>query len=479
MIGITSYGAYIPVWRVGRETEGWKFPIEKAVAHYDEDSLTMSLAAAVDCLRNLDHNAVDGLYFASTTSPYKEKLAATTIAIAADMRDNILTADWTNSLRAGTGALRMALDTIKAGSAKQLLVTAADCRLGFPRGQFDQSVGDGAAALLLGDENVIASVEGSYSVSDEILDVWRLDTNHFIHSWEDRWVADEGYNRVLPQVVNGLFNKCGLTQKDINKAVFYGQDSRKHSQMARILKLDPQQVQNPLFGKLGNTGTAFSLMLLVAALEEAKSGDKILLASYGNGADAFLLRVTDEITKVKERRGIKRNLTSKMMVPNYEKYLSYRHVSTVEDEANYVSIASWPSVSCILRERDAIYRLQGSKCKACGMVQYPPQRICTNCQAKDDFEPIRLSDKKAKVFTYTIDSLAEVPAYALPVVDPLIDFEVGGRANLIMTDVDPREVNIGMEVEMSFRKLRTSANVHNYAWKCMPLREGRQSKEVK
>ena len=134
MIGITSYGAYVPMHRLGPETKGWNFPFEKAVGYYDEDSLTMAVASALDCIGSTDRNALDGVYFASTTAPYKEKLASTTAAIACDLRNDIQTIDFANSLRAGTTALRTAFDTIRAGSAKSLLVAAAECgRLGRPR----------------------------------------------------------------------------------------------------------------------------------------------------------------------------------------------------------------------------------------------------------------------------------------------------------------------------------------------------------
>jgi hydroxymethylglutaryl-CoA synthase len=470
MVGITSYGAYIPIHRVTPETEGWDAPYEKATAHFDEDSITMAVAAAIDCLREGKREDIDGLYFASTTSPYKEKLAATTVAIAADLRSEILTSDCTNSLRAGTTAVKMALDAVKAGSARQMLVTAADCRMGYPRGTFDRNFGDGAAALLIGEENVIATIEATYSVSDEILDVWRMDTNKYVHAWEDRWVADMGYNRVVPLAAREILKKSNLTIADISKVVFYGQDQRKHAQMAKMLGLKPEQVQNPMFGTVGNTGAAFSLMMLVATLEEAAAGDRILCVSYGNGADAFLLEVTDAIAAVKGRRTIKQNLGTKMVVSSYEKYLSYRHMSAGEDEGNYTSIPEWPSASCIFRERDAIYRLHGGKCNVCGTVQYPPQRICTKCRSVDNFSSLRLSDKKAKLFTYSIDSIAEAPAYALPLVDCIIDFEGGGRANFTMTDVNPKDVKVGMTVEMSFRKIATAGNIHNYAWKCVPFR---------
>ena len=111
MAGIASYGAYIPLYRLDRAeiTKAWggQFPVpgEKAVASYDEDSITMAYAAAADCLTGIDRKKVGGLYFASTTSPYKEKQASTTIAGALALGTEIRTADFSGSLRAGTIAL--------------------------------------------------------------------------------------------------------------------------------------------------------------------------------------------------------------------------------------------------------------------------------------------------------------------------------------------------------------------------------------
>jgi acetyl-CoA C-acetyltransferase len=49
MVGIVSYGAYIPLRRLGTSRRGWNLPGEKAVANWDEDSITMAVAAAHDC----------------------------------------------------------------------------------------------------------------------------------------------------------------------------------------------------------------------------------------------------------------------------------------------------------------------------------------------------------------------------------------------------------------------------------------------
>ncbi|MFC1949511.1 hydroxymethylglutaryl-CoA synthase family protein [Chloroflexota bacterium] len=477
MAGIVSYGAYIPLRRLGEGTQGWRFPAEKAVAYYDEDSITMAVAAGINCVDDIDRGTVDGLYFASTTGPYKEKLAATTVALAVDLRSDIITMDCVDSLRSGTGALKMAMDTVKAGSARQVMVTASDCRLGPPRSEFDQTFGDGAASFLIGDENVAATIEDSYSYSNELLDIWRADTSRYIHSWEDRWVQDEGYLKVLPLVVGEFFKRSGLTPKDITKAVFYGHNPRRHAEMGKKLGFQPEQIQDPLFSTVGNTGAASAMMMLIAALEDAKPGDTILCASYGDGADVLLLKVTDKIAGLKNKKGIKYNLKHKMIFPSYEMYLGFHHQSGEDPEGGV-----GPAASAVARERCAIYPLHGSKCNVCGTVQFPPQRICTNCRAKDNSEPIRLSDKKARVFTRVLDYQADVPGFDQPGVDTLIDWECGGRALFPMTDKDassPEKVPIGMEIEMTFRKIRVGGGIYHYFWKCMPLRESWVVKEEK
>ena len=173
MPGIVSYGAYIPLFRLGKATAGWDSPGERAIANFDEDSVTMGVAALRDALTAMDAATLDALYFASTTSPYAEKQSATTIAWAANLRTDIFTVDCTDSLRAGTNALKLALDATSAASAKRVAVVAADNRLAQPRSAFERTFGDGAATLVVGNDQLIASVDGHLSVSHEIMDVWR------------------------------------------------------------------------------------------------------------------------------------------------------------------------------------------------------------------------------------------------------------------------------------------------------------------
>ena len=136
MAGITSFGAYIPFYRLahkeiarawgGRAGEG-----ERAVANVDEDSITMAVEAVRDLLAQGDGREVDGLMFATTTSPYSEKQASALIATAADLRNDVRTADYTSSLRSATTATLAALDSVNMTGATEIRQRANVRRRGF------------------------------------------------------------------------------------------------------------------------------------------------------------------------------------------------------------------------------------------------------------------------------------------------------------------------------------------------------------
>ncbi len=469
MAGITAYGVYVPLYRLGAGTVGWSGRGEKAVANYDEDSITMAVAAAMNCLEGRDRSQVDGLYFASTTHPYHEGPSAAMVATAADLRRDIVTVDCGNSLKAGTTALKLAVDAVKAGTARQILVVPADLRVPVPGSTIESVLGDGAAALLVADSDVAASVEDSYSISDEILDFWREDGHSSVRFWEDRFNVEMGYSRALPEAVSGLMQKTNFTAKDFARAVFYAPDARRHADIARKLGFDQSQVQDGLFGVLGNTGAALALMLLTAALEEAQAGDRLLLAGYGNGANAILLRATETIDGIKGRRTLSRYLESKRLLSDYMKYASWRGLIKTADPARRPP-DEVPSPANVYRSRDRNIRFYGVKCNTCGTPLYPPVRICVKCQTKDNFEPYQFSDKKATLFTYSYDFIGRTKDP--PVIVAYIDFKGGGRARLVMADGNIGELKQGMPLEMSFRKLYTDTNegIHDYYWKCAPVR---------
>ena len=471
MAGITSIGAYIPRYRLNLEEiakfwRGKKASGEKAVAGFDEDSVTMSVAAATDCLAR-NAGEADGVYFATTTAPYKEKQSAAIIASAIDLKRESRTADFTNSLRAGSTALRSAVDAVKNGSAKNILVVASDCRPGAPQGKFEQLLGDGAAAVSVGSSRTIADIEDSYSIFCDFTDLWRKEGDAFVQSAEGRFTSAEGYLPAMRETISGLMNKNSVSPKDFSKIVFYAADVREQSELAKKLGFDLAQIQDPLFAQIGNTGTAAAFVMLVAALEEAKAGDRILFACYGDGCDAFLLRVTQDIEKVRSRPTLKDRLAHKASV-DYGKYLTWRNLVPIE--AANLPTRSEPSLATRWRDRKSVAALYGVRCKACGTPQLHPIgqaiRVCAVCQAKDDFEEYRFSDKKGKLFSYAIDHLQ--PTKNPPGLNGVVDFDGGGRLICELTDYDLNEVKIGMPVEMSYRRMLQGQEIINYFWKAKP-----------
>lgn len=467
MAGIVSYGAYIPLFRLGKATAGWESPSERAIANFDEDSVTMAVAALRDALTAMDAATIDALYFASTTPPYAEKQSATTIGWAANLRTDIFTVDCTDSLRAGTNALKLALDATKAASAKRVAVVAADNRLAQPRSSFERTFGDGAATLVVGDDQIIASIDGHLSFSHEIMDTWRSADEDMVRSWEDRFRLEKGFIESLRESASKALQKFGTTTKDYAKVIFSAPDARAHREAARVLGLEAAQVQDGLFSVLGNTGAAFPLMLLIAAIEDAQPGDRLLLVSYGDGCDIFSLQVTPEKAQLAARRGMRAHLTAKKLLPNYEQYLKWRGLHQPDPGVRRPPMPT-PSATALFRERERNLRFFAAKCRACGTVQYPPQRVCTKCRQRDDYDQVRLADKPGKLFTYALDYIAG--SVDVPLVVCIVNFDGGGRALMTMTDRAIEEIEVDMPLEMSFRKLYEAEGIHNYYWKCTPVR---------
>ena len=477
MTGIVSYGAYVPLYRLSREilaqVWGGKGKGEKAVASADEDSLTLGVEAARDCLKGFDKSKVDALYFATTTAPYKEKLSASTIAAACDLKEEIRAVDVTDSIRSSTNALTMAVDAVKSGSAKMALVIAADVRLAPPDTLYESLFGDGAAAFLIGNEDVVVEIESSSFITLPFMDFWRLENDKIIRWWEERLCREEGYVPFMSKAIKDALDKAKVKVADIAKAVIYSPDKSMQGDIIKAFKLDPKtQVQDLMFDSIGHTGCALVPMALVAALQNAKAGDKILAATWGDGADAFVFKVTNKISKMADRRGIKDYLKSRVALPTYGKYMHFRDLMEWEHD---LFMERRMALAEVWRYRNFYHRFYGVKCTKCGTVQLYMRgtsmraHVCLNCQAKDSFEPYRFADKQGSVVSFSHDFLGG--GIDPPATRTVVDFDGGGRGLFDMVDRDPAECKVGMRVEMTFRKVRTAPGSNVYFWKCKPVRD--------
>jgi hydroxymethylglutaryl-CoA synthase len=466
MKGIISYGAYIPFNRLQRKKIGEFFGKpssggEKAVAGYDEDSVSMGVEAAIDCLQGINPEQVDAVFFATTSSPYKEKGSVATIAAALNLKETVRGIEATSSLRSGTSSI------MAAQKDEQTLVIAADCRTGAPNGPNEQWFGDGAATFLIGSgESVIANIVDSESVQGEIISHWRSQSDLFTQSWEER-LGSTVFMEQVKNAVGPFLEKNDRTVDSIAKVIISGPTTRAHTQAASALGFQSNQVENTLIDTVGSTGNAHAPMMLVSALEKAKPGDELLVISFAEGIDLLLLEATEAITRHGKRKGVEGYLAIKNDKISYSDYLKWREILKTEPPRRPPT--DRPSAPALHRGYHQNLGFIGSKCRKCGTAQFPSQRVCVQCQAKDEMEDYRFVGQSAKVKTYTLDYLAASPAP--PMIAAVIDFDLGGRIIGEVTDCHPKEIEIGMNVEMTFRRLYEAGGISNYFWKARPIRQ--------
>jgi 3-hydroxy-3-methylglutaryl CoA synthase/NAD(P)-dependent dehydrogenase (short-subunit alcohol dehydrogenase family)/putative sterol carrier protein len=481
MVGITSYGAYIPRLRLERmaifQAMGWFAPAlmmvaqgERSMCNWDEDAITMAVAASRDCLRGQDKQNLDALYLASTTQPFADRQNAGIVSAALNLKNNLITADFTSSQKASTAAMITALEAVKSGERNSILVAATDRRETKAAYFYEMWFGDGAASLMVGNTDVIAEFNGSYSVSHEFVDHYRGSDKKYDYVWEERWARDAGYSRIIPEVVNGLFEKLGITMDDVDKLVYPCIFKRDHRNIAAQLGATSEKLVDNMHEVCGETGTAHPFVMFISALEKARPGDQILMIGFGQGANALLFEVTENINQLAERNGVAGSLANKKTVDNYLKWLKFRDL--IQTEMGIRAEAPTQTATTVLwRKNKMILGLVGGKCKRCGTPQFPQMDICVNpgCGAFHSQEDYEFADVPARIKTFTADMLSV--SVDPPAIYGMVQFEDGGRLLADFTDCELDDLKVGLPVQMAFKRkgVDKERGFVNYFWKAVPL----------
>ncbi len=479
-VGITSFGAYIPRLRLNRKAvataNAWFNPGgmgagkgERAMANWDEDSVTMAVAAVRDCVSAEERGTIKSLYFASTTMPFADRQNAGIVAAACELSESISSSDVTSSLRSGTSALLSGLNAAGAGQGTAL-IAAADHRKARAASTQELQFGDAGVAFAVGTDNVIAKFLGSSSVTIDFIDHFRGEGEEFDYNWEERWIRDEGYSSIVPKAAQGALAKAGLKGEDISHFILPGTLRGVQQKAAAACGIPREAIRDTLAANVGDTGAAHSLLMLAHALEDAKPGEKILVASFGQGCDALIFEATDAIKSLPKHMGVSGSLATRKEETNYLKFLAFNGLVELEkgmrgekDNKTALSVA--------YRNRDMLLSLVGGKCTKCGTAQFPRTRICVgpNCGEVDSQEPYSFADRSAKILSWSADYLT----YSM---DPpqhygMVAFEEGGRFLADFTDVDPGTVDSGMDVRMVFRikDFDDRRGFRRYFWKAVPV----------
>ncbi len=471
MIGILDYAGYVPSFRLPRSeiARAWGRPSaspqsdgERAVASFDEDSLTLAAEAAFRCLRAAEGQPPDAVYFASTSAPDHERSAAAVIAAAADLPREIRTADLAGSLKAGTSALLAGLDAVKGGPAWSVLVASADCRLAEPGQAAEMFIGDGGAAFLVGEGDALATVEATCSIAEDFPGTWRPSHDPFIRSDDEKFAVTHGYQRIVLEAMRRLLDKAKVDPQELSTVICPSPDPAGYVAVAKASGVPSLFLDDPLMRSVGFTGAASPLLLLARCLDGAEPGQLILILGYGGGADALLLSVTDRI-ETHRSRASRDLLAGGQPLPSYLTYLQYRDLLRRQDGPR--GGGPFTSLTMLWRERTQNLALYGATCLKCEAVVFPVRRVCPGCATRDAFEPRKLA-RRGRLVTFTKDHL--FPGPASPTVMGVVDLEGGGRLFTQMTDCGPEAIRIGMDVELVLRRFHEAKGYVHYFWKAKP-----------
>ena len=314
-VGISGYGVYIPVYRIKAEEiarvwgrERTRVPImEKSVPGPDEDSLTMSVEAALNALKRsrIPPSKIGAIYVGSESPPYAVKPSATVIAEAIGAPREIIAIDMEFACRAGTTAMQSVIGLVGSGMVEHGLAIGTDTAQGRPSDELEYTAAAGAAAYIISraSSECVALIEGTYSYVTDTPDFWRREGERYPRH-ASRFTGEPAYFRHIVAAAKGLMEEMGLKPSDFKFAVFHQPNVKFPLRAARKLGFSKEQVEIGLVsGIIGNTYAASSLIGLARVLDHAKPGDRVLVVSFGSGAgsDAICLLVQDAIL---EKRGL-------------------------------------------------------------------------------------------------------------------------------------------------------------------------------
>lgn len=342
-IGIIGYGTSFPVYRVNtldilktwqnmyseQQVKAMNLP-ERGVLAPDEDTITLACDAARRALEmsGIARDDIGALYLGTETSPYVGKASASCLVDMLGIPPEVMCGDCQFSGKSGTMAVQIIMALVEAGFIKYGVAIGADtlCRHFDPGNPMEYSAAAGAAALVIGREGSLATLDATASYTSDTSDYWRLDGDRYI-MWGGQAMTstDIGMQAHMSGAVNALLTKTRLSLDDFAAIAIQQWDGASVFSVARSLGFSKDKVTPGVYAdKIGNCGAASSLISLALLLETAQAKQKLLLVSYGWGAgsDAFTLTVTDRNNLVKPPASINDLLGNKIVV-DYAVALKY------------------------------------------------------------------------------------------------------------------------------------------------------------
>ena len=317
MVGIITYGAYIPRFRIKveeiarvwganpAEISGGLGVYEKSVPDLDENTATISVEAARSALsrRKINPDDIGAVYVGSESHPYAVKPTAVTVGEAIGATPIMTAADYEFACKAGTAAIQTCMGLVGSKMVKYGFAIGSDIAQGAPGDALEYTAAAGGAAFLIGREDTIAEINATHSYSSDTPDFWRREGQDYPRHG-GRFSGDPGYFKHVFGASRLLFEKEGTKPSDYTYAVFHQPNAKFPTRAAQVLGFTKDQIRPGLVvPRIGNTYSGASPVGLAATLDIAEPGDRIFMCSYGSGSgsDAFDITVTDAMLTAIDR----------------------------------------------------------------------------------------------------------------------------------------------------------------------------------
>ncbi|MDR2866851.1 MAG: hydroxymethylglutaryl-CoA synthase [Methanomassiliicoccaceae archaeon] len=312
-VGIVSYGAYVPryritpaeigrIWGIDGDAMGKGLLIHmKSVPSPDEDVITIATEAARNMMSrcDVDPHDIGAIYVGSESHPYAVKPSGTVVAEAICATPNLTAADLEFACKAGTAGIQMCMGLVGSGMIKYGVAIGADTSQGAPGDALEYSASAGGAAYLIGSGNVIARINKTLSFTTDTPDFWRREGSPY-PSHGGRFTGEPAYFKHIGSAAKMLFSEMGTGPKDYAHAVFHQPNGKFPTRIAKELGFSDVQIKHGLLTPyIGNTYSGAVPLGLASVLDNAKPGERIFVVAYGSGAgsDAFDITVTDDILR--------------------------------------------------------------------------------------------------------------------------------------------------------------------------------------
>jgi hydroxymethylglutaryl-CoA synthase len=312
--GIVGYGVYIPKFRIKNEEPALGV-VERSVPFADEDTTTFSVEAGK---RALVHAAVSNrdvkkCFVGSESAPYAVKPSMATVTQVLELGEKFEDGFFSGGVDSQF-ACKAATDLIvdAAGlvaypvfNGRYVMVIGADNSQAAPKDRLDYTVGAGGVALIIGKDDVIATLDHYMPYTSDTPDFYRREGEKYPRHG-GRFTGQPAYFKHLVTAMTALLKETGFTPKDVDYVAFHSPNAKFPVQVAEEAGFERKQYEPSLVVKMiGNLYSGSSLASLASVLDIAKPGDRVLLASYGSGSgsDAYIFTVTDKI-EAKRRRSV-------------------------------------------------------------------------------------------------------------------------------------------------------------------------------